>query len=224
LNQDEGGIDELISQSFDLSGLDSNDVITMSFATSYKRVSSTSNDKLRVLISTDCGETWSTRRTLTTLNMSVGDFQTTSWTPNSADDWRVFYVTNINSSFYQPSVLFKFEFTSADGNNIFLDEINLFLEPTSSSEILDQTLVANAVSLFPNPAVNQLNVEMELQTAALFSIQIVDLSGKVIQSQSAQGNPGANSFTLDASNLAVGLYMIRIEGLGAPVVKPFVKK
>ncbi len=225
LNQPEEGLDDLISQSFDFSDYTSSDVVTMTFRTSFKRRADNNSDRLRVMASTDCGSTWSTRRTLSSLNLSVGDNLSTSWVPSNKDDWKTWHVTNINSNFFVDNVMFKFEFRGGGGNNIYLDDINIYEgtnDPLSLGNIgLDQV---TDVVLYPNPADAEMAVEMYLVAATNLTVRIVDLSGKEIETHGIQGQAGQNVVLLDVAHLAQGMYMVEIVGAGAAVVKPFMKK
>ncbi|MDX9751629.1 MAG: M43 family zinc metalloprotease, partial [Flavobacteriales bacterium] len=57
-----GQVHELISGSYDMSGVDE---ITINYRYAYARRNSSSNDRLRVFVSNNCGENWSLRQMLT---------------------------------------------------------------------------------------------------------------------------------------------------------------
>ena len=225
LNQPADSFDDLISQSFNLSSFSGSDVVTMSFRTSFKRRTTSDSDRLRVQASTDCGTSWSTRRTLSAGNLAVGDVQSTSWVPSNQGDWKTWHVTNINSNFFVESVRFKFEFRSGGGNNIYLDDINLYSgtnDPLSIESI--QALQVTDVVLYPNPTDGEMALELSLANEAELQVRIVDLSGKEIQVHSIQGQTGVNVVLFDTSNLSQGMYMVEIVGAGGVVVRPFVKR
>jgi hypothetical protein len=82
----------------------------------------TENDKLEVKVSTNCGSTWTTVFTKSGANLSTtGVVQTSAFTPN-ATQWRTETVALTGVS---GNVLVKFVGTSAYGNNLYLDNINL---------------------------------------------------------------------------------------------------
>jgi PKD repeat protein len=225
LNQPVDGIDELISQSYNFSGLNPNDVLTMSFRTSFKRRDVSNTDRLRVMASTDCGQTWSTRRTLSALNLSVGDNLSTSWVPSTQDDWKTWHVTNINSNFFTDNVMFKFEFKAGGGNNIYLDDINIYLGNSEPLNIDNYSIEqVTDVVLYPNPAEGEMAVELSLVAATALRVRISDLSGKEIEAHQIQAQSGQNVILMDVAHLAQGLYLLEITGAGAAVVKQFTKK
>jgi len=225
LNQPEEGIDDLITQAYDLSSFEDTDVVTMTFRTSYKRRASTNTDRLRLLASTDCGESWSTRRTLSALNLSVGDNFASNWVPSTQDDWKTWHVTNINSTYFVDNVMFKFEFKGGGGNNIYLDDINVY-EGTSDplSLGIDNIEQVTDVVLYPNPADDEMVIELSLASETNLNVRIVDLSGKELETYQIQGQIGQNAVLIDVAHLSQGLYMLEINGAGAVVVRPFMKK
>ncbi|MEY5047388.1 MAG: hypothetical protein RLZZ175_747 [Bacteroidota bacterium] len=131
--------DELVMPSISLSG-QSTASLTFYHAYAWRDAPGTSNDRgdsLEVLISTNCGSTWTSlwkkgRTTLSTLTSSAG--QNTAFVPTSAQ-W-VLNTINLNSYVGQGSVLIKFIGRGYNGNNLYLDQINL----TGS---IAQTPVAN---------------------------------------------------------------------------------
>ncbi len=90
---------------------------------------------------------------------------------------------------------------------------------TASSGLTENPL--DAISVYPNPTENELFVDMKNIDADLTRIEILDLSGKVLQVASA--NQGA-IMKMNTSNLAQGMYQIRIISDDYAVTKRFVKK
>ncbi len=223
IGQPDGGVDELISGSYDLSGLNSTDEVTLTFRYSFKQRNTDNSDKLRVLASSNCGETWATRKQILSSSMSLG-VQTTSWTPLTQDDWVTNHVTNITSTYFVDGLRIKFEWQHGGGNNIFLDDINLYMGTNDPLSIDDQNEVASNVVLFPNPSIDELTVRLSVADAMDFDVKVRDLSGKELQSFRIHGQPGTNDVMLSVSDLAQGMYMVEIVSAGGKVVKQFIKQ
>lgn len=83
-------------------------------------------------------------------------------------------------------------------------------EPTSSQGINDVN--ATNVNLYPNPTSGNLYVEVE----GLQKVEIIDAVGRVVLSQ--------NNGTVNMSNLANGIYTVRVSANGTTSVKKVVKK
>jgi len=134
--------DAIVSAPFDLSSVKNQSEVTLSFKYAYRKVLSTDSEVLRVYLSSDCGKTWSVRRVISGNNLS-DLIANTDWKPVSKSDWKVVNVTNILSSFWNSNTLVKFEFEGNGGNNLFLDEINLY--PSGPVDTLVKSSSGNTV-------------------------------------------------------------------------------
>lgn len=74
---------------------------------------------------------------------------------------------------------------------------------------VDKENLVNNLEIFPNPASNELFINGNLQNNDVHQISIVDLTGKTIVSRTIQSEVVSERF--DVSNLANGLYLVRIE-------------
>lgn len=200
---DAGDVDVLISPSINLNGMPNT---PMSFKVAFARKQTDNNDKLKVLISKNCGQTWSQIYTkqgagLATSTVMVGG----SWSPN-ASQWRTENIT-IPYIFLGANTLIKFEFTGGDGNNIYLDDINL-ISSVSVKEIAGQDF---GIYVSPNPANDfaELNVNSQIETKV--SVEVIDVLGKVVHSlKNVKLNDGENNIRLNTSDFAKGLYFINV--------------
>lgn len=64
------------------------------------------------------------------------------------------------------------------------------------------------MNIYPNPANNQVSVSYSFDRKEEISIQIVDLTGKVILSKSVYSFEGSQTQVLDVSNISNGLYNV----------------
>lgn len=222
--QDEGSYDELISQPIDLSTLDSTDNITLSFRYAYKRRNTSDDDWIRVLVTKNCGEDWAARKTLHGVQIT-SDVQSSAFTPTSENDWRTIHLTNITNQFFVNNFRYKFTFLAGGGNNMYIDDINIY-EGSPSDETVGVSEVEelSRLAIFPNPAINELNVSYSVANNSLTNINITDLSGKVIQSHAIQSIQGSNVVTIDTEALSSGVYLIQLESGNKFVSKKFAKK
>lgn len=79
--------------------------------------------------------------------------------------------------------------------------------------------VANNVKVFPNPANNVTNVEIDLINDAFVSVSIINGLGQVVAETQNNMPAGYNKSTIDVSNLAVGVYMLQLNIDGISVTK-----
>jgi hypothetical protein len=70
--------------------------------------------------------------------------------------------------------------------------------------------VFEKVDVFPNPAQNLINVQVNLNNNQQVMATLVDLEGHVINSKMVQMKSGNNQVVFDASQLAAGIYNIMI--------------
>lgn len=208
-SQPDGSEDEFTSQSFDLSGVDPNVGVTMSFRYAYRKRSATDYEVLRIYFSSDCGETWSQRKIL--FGSQLGsEISTTAWTPQSQSDWKVVHLTNLTSQFWTENFRVKFTFESGGGNNLFIDDINLY-NGGPSDEILsitEESVIENFV-VYPNPSAGVVNVNFTTAEATQASISVVNILGKVISQTAVNTVVGQNSLRLE-DKLAAGTYLVRV--------------
>ena len=80
-------------------------------------------------------------------------------------------------------------------------------------------------SVYPNPSIDKLNIEVNLEKSCNLSIQLVDLNGKVIQTiPNQEVSEGKNINLFDVSKLPTGSYIIALKINGASYSKVFMKE
>lgn len=68
-----------------------------------------------------------------------------------------------------------------------------------------------SINVYPNPAVNVVNVLIQSSVQETISIQLADISGKMFSSKQVSLSPGKNIFSWGTGNLAVGTYMLKMQ-------------
>jgi len=103
--------------------------IDLDFSVAYARYNTTRSDSLIILVSTDCGATFNRVFADGGTTLATAPNITTAFTPTAAQ-WSA---RNINMDAYagEPSVYVRFESKSNWGNNIWLDDINLYFTPAA---------------------------------------------------------------------------------------------
>jgi PKD repeat protein len=120
-----GKVDEFITPSFDLSNTSN---VNVSFF--YSTATNASNvadmtERLRIYVSTNCGQTWSLRQTLTGMDLINNGTGHVNFVPGSNSIWNesTFFLTANQTT---GNVRLKFEYTASDfSNNIVIDNINI---------------------------------------------------------------------------------------------------
>ena len=76
---------------------------------------------------------------------------------------------------------------------------------------LYKTHTLKMLSVTPNPAVNDINVQVQLKQSSYIVIKVTNSSGLEVARKSSRGNEGLNAFTLDGTNkLNPGVYMLEV--------------
>ncbi|MFN5148939.1 MAG: zinc-dependent metalloprotease [Flavobacteriia bacterium] len=218
--------DELIASPVDLSSVAANGgVVTLSFRYAYRKRTTADMEFLKVFITSDCGDSWAQRKTLSGSQLSPLAVSTT-WTPSSVADWTTVHMINVTTEYWVDNFRYKFEFEGNGGNNFYLDDINIYLGAPSDNIVLG--LAENGdideLSLYPNPADNELNLRFSVNTAQEVVVQIQDVSGKVAETHAIQAAPGSNLVLMDTQKLAAGTYYASIKAGDAQKVLQFVIK
>jgi PKD repeat protein len=219
-----GNYDEFISSSIDLTSVTASQGVTLSFRYAYRKKMSNNTETLKVFISDDCGENWSQRKTLSGNALSTFA-ESLNWTP-SPDDWVTVHMTNVTSQFWTPNFRYRFRFEGNGGNNIYLDDINIYNGNPSNDIILGLSELSSidGLSLYPNPTDGELNVSFNVNANQAMNFVVTDLLGKIVQTKSVQAASGSNLVILSTDNLANGMYLLQIGNDTSKQVIQFVVK
>jgi Outer membrane protein Omp28/Secretion system C-terminal sorting domain len=175
-----------------------------------------SNDRLMVEISPDCGKNFtsvfdkagSTLRTAPEVNS-----ETMFFIPKTAAQWKK--ETIDLSNFVGKTISVRFYVTSAWGDMLYIDNINL--ESLSGVNDLEED---ESIIIAPNPADQAADLKFELTNVADVSVKVVDLTGKVVAIQEIGKNmDGSFNYLLNTSSLLTGLYIIEISAGDKKVVQ-----
>jgi len=204
-----GDADDLYMPPANLTGVSSP---LLTFDVAYAQYS-TENDKLEVKVSTNCGATWTTVYNKAGTVLMTAPAVTSAFSP-SASQWRS---ESVNMAAYanNPQVLVKFVATSAYGNNLYVDNINL--AQTASIANIDKNI--SSVELYPNPAQNETNVNITVVNAGNVSVSVINNLGQEVSKQATSLNTGSNNVNINTSNLAAGIYNVVISSNEGSTIK-----
>lgn len=212
-NYSQNGVytDELISGPIDLSSVASTGQVTLTYRYSYRKRTASDVERLQVWVTENCTDNWAVRSTLQGNTLSTFE-SASAWVPFQDSDWVTVHLTNITSQYFTSDFRFKFNFLSDGGNNLYIDNINLYEGAPSDTIVgLDAVVSDNlAMNVYPNPADNYLFVEFGLNDATDVQIRLLDLSGKMIQLNQIQGAYGNNLVQLSTELLSSGMYVVEL--------------
>lgn len=119
-----GTTDDMRSPSLNLTGYGSPQ---LTFDVAYARFNGSRSDTLEVLVSSDCGATWTSVYIKGGTTLATVPDQTTAFTPNNSQ-WRSETV-NLAAYANASSLLISFRNHGRHGNNLYVDNINLSATP-----------------------------------------------------------------------------------------------
>jgi len=86
---------------------------------------------------------------------------------------------------------------------------NRTLAVTITNCIREQLAGANNyVNAFPNPAMDNVNIEFTSDANSEFNINLIDMAGRIVRTQSGVSSEGLNQLKFDVADLTSGVYMI----------------
>jgi PKD repeat protein len=219
-----GKRDQLVSPVMNFSGMTG---VTLDFRHAYAQ-RDVLKDSLILLVSEDCGATWSRILALGP-NGTPAIFVTHEPTmdpffPQSADDWCSgnygvdCYQVDLDAWAGKNNVKLAFESYNRRGNNLFLDDIWV----TGVVGIPNAGSGPGSFRIYPNPSTGLVNLYMD-QPEGEVHVQLLDIRGRVHLTQSYQPGPGSLKTQLDLGGLAKGIYFVKVITRGAIRIEKIVK-
>lgn len=182
----------------------------MSFDYAYMLRAGNSSDKLEVMASKDCGATWQTMWSAQGTSLATKTTpMSTEYSNPANDDWTT---VNVNlPGFNVNNVIVKFLATSQNGNNLFLDNINL--AASSIPDGLNDYKGLNAtVKVYPNPSNGVANVLVNTKSTQAATISVMNALGQLVYEKQIQLNGGNTATQIDLSALSGGIYTVLVNG------------
>jgi hypothetical protein len=218
-----GNVDELISAPIDLSVIPSTGTVTLSFRYAYRKRTTADYEYLKVFVSSDCGNNWAQRKTLGGNQLSSLT-SNTSWKPSQQADWVTVHMINVTNLYFTPNFKMKFRFEADGGNNIYLDDINLYAGAPSDNLVLgiNDLNDINNVELYPNPTEGDVHIKFSANQAEKMVVQITDITGKVVSTSQIASKEGSNLIVVPTDGMSSGTYFVKL-GNNAKALKFVVK-
>lgn len=198
-----GDVDEMVLPMMDLAGAD---VPQMTFDYAYAQKSTGGSDQLDVMVSTNCGSTWSTVWSQSGSGLATAPAVDFAYLPDPNDftQWQtaVINLTAYNNS----SVLVKFVTTAGLGNNLYVDNVNL--RQSNPAGIAKATVNGFNLNVFPNPATNMASINVTAPVSVKATVTVLNTLGQVVYSSPTDLAAGNNAIALDVKELSAGVYNV----------------
>jgi uncharacterized protein (TIGR02145 family) len=82
---------------------------------------------------------------------------------------------------------------------------------------------SNTIKLYPNPAINQLEISYKTNEQGCVQLEIIDMHGKVVEKQILNSQKGINNENIPVTHLPAGLYLIRLHSRNKLETIKFIK-
>ena len=180
-------------------------------------------DTLEVLVSTDCGATYTSLFKKAGADLSGHDEPLLN--PLNLDAIAVAkdeskyrgFTVDVSQFAGQENVAFKFSYISALGGYIYLDDIAVTSSPVSTKDV---AVKQGALRLFPNPTEGMLQVNVAAD-ATIEWVKIYNVTGQEVFKAKGAKTAGQQ---IDVSNLPAGAYWMQVQS-GTGILKAkFVKQ
>ncbi len=198
-------IDDLETAQYDLSGVVA-DTVLMTFDIS-SAFRSSGSDSLQVLVSDDCAVNF----TPTTyfkggIPLATAGMMSTIFSPTLTTQWRNDRIDL--TSYIGKKIFVRFRATNMQGNNLFIDNINLMLKnawPLGTSGFNDELL-----TVYPNPSDGNYTLEFNSNESKEVRYTIYNVAGQRIRQNRIALSTGKTKAALNLSNMASGMYMLEL--------------
>ncbi|MBL4586738.1 MAG: choice-of-anchor J domain-containing protein, partial [Flavobacteriales bacterium] len=206
----EGVLNHLISPPLDFSDVEASDA-KMTFRMAHAKRTSDGNERLRVQVSKNCGESWTLRysKSGNSLSTNGGNNVTSTFVPNQ-NDWREETVS-LSSMAGEQRVLIRFEARSDNQNYLYLDDINI--GSNISNVGIKDAEALSSVNVFPNPISGLSYLEISATESADVEIDLTNVIGQTMGTKKILLTNGLNRILVsDIYNVTDGgIYFITVK-------------
>ena len=212
-NSEVSHVDEMISNTFDMSAMDT---IYISYKWAYANRVNSTDDRLRISASGDCGDSWTLCRIRKgTTNLPTATATNSSFVPSSTSQWNGETLTLTSANYMTNHFQTKFEFICYGGNNVYLDDINI-TGIDSLGNFVEVLTAPVDVNLFPNPAENNATLQVSTDAHRKVEINLFNSTGQLVKTIYT-GSLGIGTHNFELTHEVKGLYVVQVKS-GVQVV------
>ncbi len=180
----------------------------LSFDLAYNTGGWGSSQTLEVLVSSDCGNSWTTvynksDSALITSSQAINVFE--DFVPE-AYEWRK-EVVDVSAFTGQNEVLVQFKITNGYSSYLFIDNIHISQNTFSVSDAFTN----NSIKVFPNPANELVQLSVESDQSQSTTITIYNSTGSMVNKNAYTLQTGKQTIQLNTEALAAGIYLIELK-------------
>ncbi len=201
---EQGEIDEFHLAKIDASALGVSTAY-LNFDYAHCGVAADPTTELQAMISNDCGATWTTIGTLDGAALKTAPNTNQYFNAPTKTQWKNAHFQIANANTMNELMVKLVAVTGTDGNNLFLDNINV-ADKIINTGVEEVEALQAAVSVFPNPAKGNVSVKLE-NGATATGVQLIDNLGRVVNVNASGAN---GTWNLNLDNVASGIYTVQV--------------
>ncbi|HMW38432.1 MAG: T9SS type A sorting domain-containing protein [Saprospiraceae bacterium] len=166
-------------------------------------------DKMEVLVSTDCGSTWTSVYEKQGEDMKSCDPDLSqSFIPGfflpQTYEWKTEEL-DLRAYDGTPELMIRMKGTAGNGWAYFLDNVNV-----SSGTATNNPGILKSLSIAPNPTTEVINIRVQAEESSQATVSLTDLNGRTVSSYNRAINAGYNQITIPAAAQA-GVYVVEVK-------------
>ena len=188
------------------------------FYVAHAQYTASTNDRLEVEVSTDCGTTWNALYDKAGAPLSTRAPMTAAFNTVLANEWRQETVS-LSSVAGQNDVLVRFKGTSNYGNNLFIDEV---LIPNTVS-VKDQA-ASIPLRTYPNPVTDELFIDFNQAITGAVRVQVLNSLGQLVLEHHTTLETAEAKISLNVATLPAGIYTVQSVVNGKSQISKIVKQ
>ena len=193
--------DELRTPKFDFS---SSIHPMLTFDRAYARYSSVNNDTLAVLISTDCGTSYTPLYVKGNTALATAPDNTSSLFVPTSTQWKKDTI-DLLAYAGEASVMLAFQNRGFYGQGLYLDNINLYNSLITNVKDIDNR---NNISVYPNPSSGNVTLNLFSAIKENYHLEIFNAIGKKIYSEQLIDFNGSLKKEINLMSFGKGLYIL----------------
>lgn len=176
------------------------------------------NDGLRVEISIDCGVAYTQVYFKDGLDLATVPYTGAAWAPSSAVNWRT-EIIDI-TPFVGENILVRFISINDYSNSTFID--NIILTKVVDTLSVDENILENAISVFPNPSKDHVNISIKTTIGDTYQMELLNILGQRVITVSKTRFSTKAEHKLDVSGYGSGLYFLKVIVNNIEVIKKII--
>ena len=176
----------------------------LTFDRAYARYSSVNNDTLAVLISTDCGTSYTPLYVKGNTALATAPDNTSSLFVPTSTQWKKDTI-DLLAYAGEASVMFAFQNRGFYGQGLYLDNINLYNSLITNVKNIDNR---NNISVYPNPSSGNITLNLFSAIKENYQLEIFNAIGKKIYSEQLIDFNGNLKKEINLSAFGSGLYIL----------------